>query len=119
MTDDITGSGATSAIVTGPDEHGLGEELIERGVSVSRIEGVVSADALEAAGIGDVDLLVLTDVEEATAIPVAKELNPSVTVVTYSERSLPEFVAAVADLAVDPELLAPDVVAEELSSDGD
>ncbi|MBP1921793.1 Trk K+ transport system NAD-binding subunit [Halorubrum alkaliphilum] len=118
MADDITDTDATSAVIAGPDEHALGEELAELGVPVSRIEGVVSADALETAGIADVDLLVLTDVEEATAIPVAKELNPSVTVVTYSERSLPEFVAAVADLAIDPELLSPVVVAEELSSTG-
>ncbi len=116
MADDITGFGATSAIIAGPDDHGLGEKLAELGVSISRIEGVVSAETLRTAGIDEVDVLVLTDVEEATGIPVAKELNSSVTVVTYAERSLPEFVAAVADLAVDPGLLAPDIVAEELAS---
>ncbi len=106
-----------TAIVAGPDEHGLGEALSEAGASVSRIEDAVSAAALETAGIADADLLVLTDVEEATGIPIAKELNASVTVVTYAERSLPEFVAAVADLAIDPALLVPGVVAEELVAD--
>lgn len=110
---------ARTAVVAGPDEHGIGEELEALGATVSRIEGVVSADALKAAGIGDADYLVLTDADEATGIPVAKELNPSVTIVTYADRSLPEFVAGVADLAVDPALVTPDVVAEELTRDGD
>lgn len=106
-----------TAIVSGPDDHGIGEELSTLGATVSRIEGVVSADALNAAGIDAADHLVLTDVEEATGIAVAKELNPSVTVVTYAARSLPEFVAGVADIAVDPALMGPDVVAAELVTD--
>ncbi|WP_281195178.1 CTP synthetase [Halorubrum sp. F4] len=109
---------ACTAVVAGPDEHGIGEELEALGATVSRIEGVVSADALKDAGIGDADYFVLTDPDEATGIPVAKELNPSVTVVTYAGRSLPEFVAGVADLAVDPALVGADVVAEELVAGG-
>lgn len=112
-----TAGDTTVVIVAGPDEHGIGEELIDLGASCSRIEGIVSGERLEAAGIDDADVLVLTDVEEATGIPVAKELNPAVTVVTYADRSLPEFVAAAADIAVDPALLAPQVVAEELVDD--
>jgi len=101
-------------IVAGPDEHGVGEELSALGATVSRIEDVVSTATLEAAGIDEAAYLVLTDVEEATGIPVAKELNPTVTVVTYADASLPAFVAAVADLAVDPALVGPIVVAEEV-----
>ncbi|MFC6752736.1 DUF7126 family protein [Halorubrum tibetense] len=112
----MTGDSVT-VVVAGPDEHGVGEELTALGATVSRIEDVVSAAALTDAGIADADYLVLTDVEEATGIPVAKELNPDVTVVTYAERSLPEFVAAVADHAVDPALLSAAVVAEELAGD--
>ena len=108
---------AQTAIVSGPDDHGIGEELSTLGAAVSRIEGAVSADALNAAGIDAADHLVLTDVAEATGIAVAKELNPSVTVVTYAARSLPEFVAGVADIAVDPALMDPDVVAAELVAD--
>jgi hypothetical protein len=107
------------AVVAGPDEHGLGEELAALGVEVRRIEGVVTADALSDAGVGDAAYFVLTDVEEATGIPVAKELNPAVRIVTYASRSLPEFVATVADLAVDPELLDAATVAEELLADDD
>ncbi|TKX51860.1 CTP synthetase, partial [Halorubrum sp. SS7] len=70
---------------------------------------------LEDAGIGGAGLFVLTDVEEATGIPIAKELNSDVRIVTYATRSLPEFVATVADLAVDPALLDAATVAEELT----
>ncbi|MFC5133703.1 MULTISPECIES: DUF7126 family protein [Haloferacaceae] len=107
-----------TAVVAGPDEHGVGEELEALGATVSRITGVVSADALKDAGIDDADYFVLTDPSEATGIPVAKELNPSVTVVTYADRSLPEFVAGVADLAVDPALVDPTLLAEELMAGG-
>lgn len=102
------------AIVAGPDEHGVGEELSALGAAVSRIEDVVSTPTLEAAGVDEAAYLVLTDIEEATGIPVAKELNPAITVVTYADASLPAFVAAVADLAVDPALVGPVVVAEEV-----
>ena len=107
-------TGSPIVIVAGPDEHGVGEELSALGATVSRIEDVVSTATLKAAGIDEAAYLVLTDVEEATGIPVAKELNPAVTVVTYADTSLPAFVAAVADLAVDPALVGPIVVAEEV-----
>jgi len=106
-----------TAVVAGPDERGLGEELAALGVGITRIDGLVTAAKLEDAGIDDADLFVLTDVEEATGIPIAKELNPDVRIVTYASRSLPEFVATVADLAVDPDLLDPATVAEELLAD--
>ncbi|MDZ5811097.1 CTP synthetase [Halorubrum sp. AD140] len=102
------------AVVAGPDEHGLGEELEALGVDVRRIDGLVTAAALSEAGIAEATLFVLTDVEEATGIPIAKELNSNALAVTYAERSLPEFVAGVADLAVDPDLMDAATVAEEL-----
>jgi hypothetical protein len=108
-----------TAVVAGPDENGLGEELAALGVEISRIDGLVTASKLEAAGIADADLFVLTDVEEATGIPVAKGLNPGVRIVTYASRSLPEFVTTVADLAVDPDLLDAAPVAEELTGDAE
>jgi len=105
------------AVVAGPDENGLGEELAALGVDIRRIEGLVTADTLAEAGIDEATCFVLTDVEEATGIPVAKEANPAVLAVTYADRSLPEFVAGVADLAVDPALMGPETVAEELVAD--
>jgi len=117
MADDDTATeiSADSAVVAGPDEHGLGEELASRGVEIRRIDGLVTAETLREAGIADADYFILTDVEEATGIPIAKELNPGVHAVTYAERSLPEFVAGVSDLAIDPALMEPAMVAEELT----
>ena len=110
---------APIAVVAGPDEHGLGEELAALGVEVRRIDGLVTADALDDAGVDRAAYFVLTDVGEATGIAVAREQNPGVRIVTYAGRSLPEFVATVADLAVDPDLLAPETVAAELVGSGD
>jgi hypothetical protein len=104
-----------TAIVAGPDPDGLGDALAEEGFSITRIEDVVSSSTLEAAGIDDAAMLVLTDVGEASGIPVAKELNPDVRVVVYSEQSLPEVATRQTDLAVDPALLDVSVVAEELA----
>jgi len=106
-----------SAIVAGPDPDGLSDALADKGVRITRINGVVSATTLEAAGINDAAMVVLTDMDEASGIPVAKELNPEVRVVVYSERSLPDFVTAQTDLAVDPALLDVGVVAEELAAE--
>ncbi|MFO7833673.1 MAG: CTP synthetase [Halohasta sp.] len=104
-----------TAIVAGPDPEGLVDALDAEGLSVTRITDTVSASTLEGAGIDDADLLVLTDVAEATGISVAKDRNPDVRAVVYSRESLPEFAKGQADLAVDPGLLAADVVAEELA----
>jgi len=107
------------AVVAGPDEHGLGEELEALGVEIRRIQGLVTADALTEAGISEAAYFVLTDVEEATGIPIAKELHPDVLAVTYADRSLPQFVSGVADLAIDPDLMSPEIVAEELVGESD
>jgi hypothetical protein len=104
----------SEVVVAGPDDRGLGDALADRGATVSRVSGVLTAERLAAAGVDDADVYVLTDLSEATSIPVVHERNPDVRVVVYSDSSLPEFVRGVTDLAVDPALVAPDVVAEEL-----
>jgi len=106
-----------TAIVAGPDPEGLGDALEAEGVDVVRIADTVSASTLDDAGIETADLLVLTDVVEATGISVAKDRNPDVRAVVYSRDSLPEFAKGQTDLAVDPALLAADVVAEELAAE--
>jgi len=105
-----------AVIIAGPDEHGIGEEVMALETPVRRIDDVVSTATLTAVDVDTAAYLVLTDAEEATGIPVAKELNPDLTVVTYTDASLPAFVAGVADLAVDPALIGPAVVADELVS---
>ena len=106
----------TTAIVAGPDEHALADALEAHDVAVSRLDGVVTGETLADAGIDDAALFVLTDLAEATGIVVAKERNPEVRAVVYAHDSLPEFAKGQTDLAVDPDLLAADVVAEELAA---
>jgi len=105
----------TRAILAGPDDAGLGTALEAQGIEVARVEGVLTAAVLDDAGLADADLFVLTDLDEATAIPVAKDRNPDVRVVVYSDDSLPEFVRGQADLAMDPALFGVHMVAEELA----
>ncbi len=102
------------AIIAGPDDHEIGAALADEGVAVTRVDGSATSDTLEEAGVADADLFVVTDVIDATAISVAKDLNPDVKVVFYADDSLPEFARGQADLAVDPALLGADIVAEEL-----
>jgi hypothetical protein len=102
-------------VIAGGDDEGLATALEAAGATVSRVEGVATRHSLSAAGIDDADVLLLTDMADATAISVAKDQNPDVRVVTYATDSLPEFAKAQADLALDPALFSPDLVAEELA----
>jgi voltage-gated potassium channel Kch len=102
-------------VLAGADEDGVAAALEAAGAAVRRIEGIATQQSLGAAGIEDADVLLLTDMDDATAISVAKDANPDVRVVTYATDSLPEFARAQADLALDPALFSPELVAEELS----
>ncbi|MFB6072080.1 MAG: CTP synthetase [Halobacterium sp.] len=100
-------------IVVGPDRS-IVDALEAEGAEVTSIDGVASGERLEAAGVADADVLVVTDVGEATGIPVATELNPDLKTVAFTTDSVPEFVKGVLDLAVDPDLLDAETVAEEI-----
>lgn len=102
------------ALLVGPDRS-IEAALEGQGFETRRLDGHPTRDALDAAGVEDAALLVLTDVAEATVIPLAKEANPAIRVVVYSTRSMPEFVRGQVDLAVAPGVLAPDAIAEELA----
>ena len=103
------------AILAGPDRDGLGAALEVQGLDVTRVEGILTASVLDGAGVADADLFVLTDLDEATAIPVVKDRNPDARVVVYSHDSLPNFARGQTDLAMDPDLFGVDMVAEELA----
>jgi hypothetical protein len=105
------------AVVAGPGSD-IVVALEAEGVTVTSVEGVVTGQDLEEAGIADADLFVLTDAEEATAIPVALDLNPALRVVAVTAGSLPEFVSAQVDLAVQPGVLDAAAIAEELAGTG-
>ncbi|MFB6309354.1 MAG: CTP synthetase [Haloarculaceae archaeon] len=93
----------------------MADAVAAEGHDVSRTP-VGNRPGLEEAGIHEADVYLLTDVEQATSIAVAKDLNPDVRVVVYSEGSLPDFATRQTDLLVDPGLLDPGAVAEELSA---
>lgn len=107
-------SESMKAVLAGPDDHDLADALTEEGFTVTEVDGVPTGESLDAAGIADATLYVLTDVEEATSIPVAKERNPDIRAVVYDEGSVPEFAQPITDLAVDPNLLDVEAVAEEV-----
>ncbi len=107
-------SSTTTAVVAGPDEDDIGTALESEGVAVSRLDGVISRPQLEEAGVVTADLYVLTDVGQATTIPIVCDLNDEVRTVVYANRTVPEFVKGQLDIAIDPQLMDASVVADEL-----
>jgi len=103
-----------TVVIAGGDPDGLGEALEERGADVRRAAGTADGEALEAAGIAEADAFVVTDVGLATSVVVALDTNPDLRIVFYARESVPEFVRGRAGHIVDPELLGPGTVAEEL-----
>lgn len=112
---DTTEVSTTMAIVTEPDDGDIGPALQREGLTVTRVSGVLTRPALEEAGIVRASLFVLTDLEQATAIPIAKDLNHDLRTVIYARGSIPEFVRGQLDFALDPRLVDATVVAEELT----
>lgn len=104
----------SEVVVAGGDPEGLGDALEARGATVGRAGGTANRPALEDAGVAGADLFVLTDAGLATSVPIAKDLNPALRVVVYTRDSVPEFVKAQAGHIIDPALLEPDAVADEL-----
>jgi CO dehydrogenase/acetyl-CoA synthase delta subunit len=102
-------------VLAGPDPDGLGDALEAQGVDVVRIDGIANGSALEDASIDEAELYVLTDVGQATSIPVAVDLAAELRIVVYARESLPEFAKGQADLLLDPALFDAETVAEELT----
>ncbi|RQH00307.1 DUF7126 family protein [Natrarchaeobius oligotrophus] len=102
------------AIVVGPDDDDITTALEAEGADVVRLEGVVTRPQLEEAGIVDAGLYVLTDVGQATTIPIVRDLTDELRTVVYARDTIPEFVRGQLDLAVDPQLVDASLVAEEL-----
>lgn len=105
-----------TAVVAGPDPDELGDALEAQGIAVSRVDGIANLPALEDAGIGEASLFVLTDVGQATSIPVVVDSVGEIRIVVYARESLPEFAKGQADLLIDPALLDATTVAEELTN---
>ena len=100
-------------VLVGSDPDRMVDALESEGHSVT-IADVGNRPGLEEAGVLDAEVYLLTELSQATSIVVAKDLNPGLRVVVYAEGSLPDFASRQTDLVVDPSLLSPDAVAEEL-----
>jgi Trk K+ transport system NAD-binding subunit len=100
-------------IVAGEDPEDITTAIKAEDFAVARVD-IANRPALEEAGIVDATAYVLTEMEQATSISVAKDLNPDLRVVVYAEGSLPDFALAQADLILDPNLFEPEDVAAEL-----
>lgn len=102
------------AVIVGEDPGGLAPALANRDVGVAHAAGTGDRSALQAAGIEEADVLVVTDAGLATAIPLAREHNQGIVVVAYTGHPLPPFVRGREVLGLDPGLLDPDAVAEAI-----
>jgi len=100
-------------VVAGSDRGEIAAAIEAEGHDVTAAP-LGNRPGLEEAGIHEADAYVLTDMDQATSIAVAKDINADLRVVVYAEGSLPDFASRQADLRVDPALLGPDAVAEEL-----
>ncbi|MFP8953802.1 CTP synthetase [Natrialbaceae archaeon A-arb3/5] len=101
-------------IVAGPDEDEITPALEAEGADVARLEGVISRPQLEEAGIVEADLYVLTDVDQATTIPIVCDLTDDIKTVVYARDTIPEFIRGQLDLAIDPALIDASVLTDEL-----
>ena len=99
--------------LVGSDPDRITDALEAEGHEVT-VADVGNRPGLEEAGVHDADVYLLTEMAQATSIVVAKDLNPDLRVVVYAEGSLPDFASRQTDLVVDPNLLDPSAVAEEL-----
>ena len=104
-----------TAVVAGTDDHGIADAIDAEGIDVTSVDAA-NRPALEDAGIVDARVYVLTEVEQATSISVAKDLHPDLKVVVYADGSLPDFARGQADLMLDPDLFEPADVAAELDA---
>lgn len=102
-----------TVIVAGEDPYEMADAIEAEGFEVARVD-IGNRPALEDAGIVDATAYVLTEVQQATSISVAKDLNPDLKVVVYADGSVPDFARGQADLILDPNLFDPADVAAEL-----
>jgi hypothetical protein len=102
-------------VVAGTDDHDIADAIEAEGYEVARVD-VANRPGLEDAGVHEAETYVLTEVQQATSISVAKDLNPDLKVVVYADGDLPDFARAQADLLLDPDLFDPADVAAELDA---
>lgn len=101
-------------LVVGGVSRALDGTLADHGLEVAAVDGFATGAQLSDAGVADATSLLVTDLDQATVIPVAKDQNPELTVVTYDEQALPEFATRQTDFALDPALIEPELLVAEI-----
>ena len=101
-------------IIGGSTAEGIEQQLADAGQEVTRLDQVLTSSVLESAGIESAAVFLLTDATEATAIPLAREQNPDISIIVYSTESIPEFCKPIADMIVHPGAVSNDVLVEEI-----
>jgi hypothetical protein len=109
--------GSPPVVVTPPNQE-LTEALDAAGVEYTVVTNP-TGEELEAADVAAAGTVVLTDVDQATAIPIVNDLNPDVRVVVFATGTIPPFARPQADLIVDPSLVDATTLAEELAGQGE
>ncbi|MEF8778999.1 MAG: CTP synthetase [Natronomonas sp.] len=104
----------SDVVIAGSDPDDLGAALENLGATVRYAEGTADRSALEEAAIEDADMFVVTDAGLATSVSVALDCNPGLRIVMYTRDTVPDFIKGQAGHIVDPTLLDPETVAEEL-----
>ena len=105
----------SEVIVAGEDPNDIATAIEAEGFEV-RAADIANRPALEEAGIHEASIFVLTEMEQATSISVAKDLNEDLKVLIYADGSLPDYASRQTDLSLDPALFDPEDVAAELDS---
>ena len=103
-----------NVVIAGTDKASISAAIENEGHQVTRVD-IGNGQSLENAGIESADAYVLTEMEQATSIVVAKDSNPDLQVIVYDEGSLPDFATKQTDIVIDPRLIDPPTVAEELA----
>ena len=88
--------------------------MVDESVRVERITGIITAEALAEASIDRATVYILTDPDEATSIPLAREKNEALQILVYADHSTPDFASHIADLILDPKLFPPESVIAEI-----
>lgn len=95
----------SDVLIVGPDEFDITARFRETDISAIHLDGVPVGADLDDAGIEEAKVVLLTHVDHASLIPVAKERNPDIQIVLYTSARLPPFASRQADVAIDQALV--------------
>lgn len=104
----------THIIVSQPDSTAIGDALVDEGADVTHVDRPITRRELERANVADATVFILTDADEATAIPLVREINPDTRIVVYTNDGITDFASHQADLVLSPAGIERTIVVETL-----